>query len=188
MCFYCILKGQFCIGEGTKTWGDGREQAILSGQFLGYLCLLVFSEKRNRLTCWFFRIFCWTTVVLYNIEITRPTWCHTRRTSCRRPAIVQSPSGRRTIYVIICVQPFVKNRLFNIESLRILNNASESERENEHQRSCNHDLLRVGQRAFARKRCWYKLARNSLLCRQLAISLDEDDSINFVVVKVLSSL
>ena len=40
----------FCIGEGTKTWGHGREQAILSRQFLGYLYLLVFSEKRNRLT------------------------------------------------------------------------------------------------------------------------------------------
>ena len=23
MCFYCILKGLFCIGEGTKTWGHG---------------------------------------------------------------------------------------------------------------------------------------------------------------------
>ena len=43
MCFYCILKGLFCIGEGTKTWGHGGEQAILSGQFLGYLYLLVFS-------------------------------------------------------------------------------------------------------------------------------------------------
>ena len=57
MCFYCILKNLFCIGEGTNTWGLGREQAILSGQFLGYLHLLVFSEKRNRLTCWFLRIF-----------------------------------------------------------------------------------------------------------------------------------
>ena len=37
MCFYCILKGLFCIGEGTKIWGHGREQAFLSGQFLGYL-------------------------------------------------------------------------------------------------------------------------------------------------------
>ena len=44
MCFYCILRGLICIGEGTKTWGDGREQAILSGQFLGYMCWLVFSE------------------------------------------------------------------------------------------------------------------------------------------------
>ena len=41
MCFYRILKGLFCIGEGTKTWGHGREQAILSGQIIGYLCLLV---------------------------------------------------------------------------------------------------------------------------------------------------
>ena len=57
MCFYCILKGLFCTSEGTKTWGHGRKQAILSGQFLGYMCWLVFSEKRNRLTCWFFRIF-----------------------------------------------------------------------------------------------------------------------------------
>ena len=57
MCFYCILKGLFCIAGGTKTWGHGREQAILSRQFLGYLYLLVFSEKCNRLTCWFFRIF-----------------------------------------------------------------------------------------------------------------------------------
>ena len=45
ICFYCILKGLFCIGEGTKTWGQGREQAILSGQLLGYLCLLVFSKN-----------------------------------------------------------------------------------------------------------------------------------------------
>ena len=60
MCFYCILNGLFCIGEEIKIGGHGREQAILSGQFLGYLYLLVFSEKRNRLTCWFFRIFCWT--------------------------------------------------------------------------------------------------------------------------------
>ena len=57
MCFHCILKGRFCVSEGTKTWGHGREQAILSGQFLGYLYLLVFSEKRNRLTCWFFSPF-----------------------------------------------------------------------------------------------------------------------------------
>ena len=69
MCFYCILKGLFCIHEGTKTSGHGLEQAILSGQFLGYLCLLVFSEKHNSLTCWFFRVFifcccCWTTGVL----------------------------------------------------------------------------------------------------------------------------
>ena len=61
MCFYRILKGLFCIGEGTKNWGHGREQAILSGQSLGYLCLLVFSEKSNRLTCWFFF---WTMGVL----------------------------------------------------------------------------------------------------------------------------
>ena len=47
MCFYCILKGLFCIGEGTKTWGQGREQVILIGQFLRYLCL----------TCCFFGIF-----------------------------------------------------------------------------------------------------------------------------------
>ena len=56
MCFYRLLKELFCIGEGTKIWGHGREQAILNGQFLGYLCLLVFSEKRNRLT-WFFAFF-----------------------------------------------------------------------------------------------------------------------------------
>ena len=56
MCFYGIMKELFCIGEGTKTWGHGREQGILSGQILGYLYLLVFSEKRNRLTCWFFHI------------------------------------------------------------------------------------------------------------------------------------
>ena len=39
-------------GEETKTWGHGCEEAILNGQFLGYLCLLVcvFSEKHNRLT------------------------------------------------------------------------------------------------------------------------------------------
>ena len=61
MCFYSILKGLFCIGEGTKTLGHRREQDILSGQFLGYLCWIVFSENRNRLTCWFFRIsFCST--------------------------------------------------------------------------------------------------------------------------------
>ena len=57
MCFYCTLLGLFCIGEGTTTWGHGSEQAILSGQFLWYLSLLVFSEKHNHLTCWFFRIF-----------------------------------------------------------------------------------------------------------------------------------
>ena len=51
MFVYCILKRLFCISEGTKTWGHGREQAILSRQFLGYFYLLVFSEKRNRLTC-----------------------------------------------------------------------------------------------------------------------------------------
>ena len=64
MCFYRILKGLFCIGKGTKTWGHGREQVFLSGQFLGYLCLLLFSEKRNDLTCWFSLIFCWTVGVL----------------------------------------------------------------------------------------------------------------------------
>ena len=57
MCVYCILKRLFCISEGTKTWGHGRKQAILSRQFLGYFYLLVLSEKRNRLTCWFYRIF-----------------------------------------------------------------------------------------------------------------------------------
>ena len=73
MCFYCILKGLFCIGEGTKTWGYGREQAILSGQFLEYLYKLVFSEKRNRLTCWFFSHFLaglWTMGVL--LEYRKP--------------------------------------------------------------------------------------------------------------------
>ena len=65
MCFYRILKGLLCISEGTKTWGHGHEQAILTGQSLGYLCLLVFSKKHNRLTCFFFRIFfCWTMAVL----------------------------------------------------------------------------------------------------------------------------
>ena len=57
MCFYCIVNGLFCIGEGTKTWGHGREQAILSGQFLRYMSWFVFSEKRNLLICWFFSIF-----------------------------------------------------------------------------------------------------------------------------------
>ena len=52
-----MLKGLFCIGEEAKTWGRGREQANLSGQFLGYFCLLVFSEKRKPLTCWFFQFF-----------------------------------------------------------------------------------------------------------------------------------
>ena len=70
MCFYCILKGLFCIGERTKTWGHGREQAILSGQLLGYLYLLVFSEKRNRLICCFFCTFCWTMGVL--LEYRKP--------------------------------------------------------------------------------------------------------------------
>ena len=37
MCFSCILKGLFCIGGGTKTWGHGREQAILSGQIFRVL-------------------------------------------------------------------------------------------------------------------------------------------------------
>ena len=54
MCLYCILKGLFCIGEGTKTSGHGREQAMVKGQFLGYMRWLIFSKKRNRLTCWFF--------------------------------------------------------------------------------------------------------------------------------------
>ena len=66
MCFYCILKGLFCVGEGTKTWGHGREQAILGGQFSGTcIDMLVFSEKRSRLTCWFFsHFFCWTMGIL----------------------------------------------------------------------------------------------------------------------------
>ena len=71
MCVYCILKKLFCISEGTKTWGHGREQAILSRQFLGYFYFLVFSEKRNRLTYWFCRIFCWTMGVL--LEYRNPT-------------------------------------------------------------------------------------------------------------------
>ena len=37
--FLLYTEGLFCICEGTKTWGHGREQAILSGQFLGYLLL-----------------------------------------------------------------------------------------------------------------------------------------------------
>ena len=36
MCVYCVLKRLFCISDGTKTWGHGHEQAILSRQFLGY--------------------------------------------------------------------------------------------------------------------------------------------------------
>ena len=66
-----------CIGEGTKTCGHGREQAILSGQFLGYLYLLVFSEKRNRLTFFFFFFFfagLWA--YFWNIETPRPTFRH----------------------------------------------------------------------------------------------------------------
>ena len=73
MCFYCILKGLFCIGGGTKTWGHGREQAILSGQFLGYLYLFVFSEKRNRLTCFFFFFLFLFFLLDYGC---RPTFCH----------------------------------------------------------------------------------------------------------------
>ena len=38
---------------------------------------------------------------------------NTCRTLCRRRATVQSPSGRRTIYTIICVQPFLRNRHIN---------------------------------------------------------------------------
>ena len=77
MCFYCILKGLFCIGGGTKTWGHGCEQAILSGQFLGYLYLLVLSEKRHSLTCCFFsHFFAGLWVYFCNIEIPRPTFCH----------------------------------------------------------------------------------------------------------------
>ena len=38
MCFCSVLEGLFDIGEGTKTWGHGREQAIFSGQFIGYMC------------------------------------------------------------------------------------------------------------------------------------------------------
>ena len=65
MCFYCILYGLVCIGEGTKTWVHSREQAILSGQFLGYMCSLVFSEKRKFLTFFFFfAFFCRTMGVL----------------------------------------------------------------------------------------------------------------------------
>ena len=52
MCFYCILYGIVCISEGIKL----GEKVILSGPVLGYVRWLVFSEKRNRLTCWFFRI------------------------------------------------------------------------------------------------------------------------------------
>ena len=55
MRFHCLLKGQFYIGEGTNTWVHGREHAILSGHFLGYMYWLVFSEKCNHLKCWFFR-------------------------------------------------------------------------------------------------------------------------------------
>ena len=76
MSFYCILKGLFFISEETKTWGHGREEAIQSGQFLGYLCLLVFSEKRNRLTCCFFAFFVGLWVYFWNIETPKPTFCH----------------------------------------------------------------------------------------------------------------
>ena len=73
--FICILKGLFCIGEGTKTWGHGPEQAILSGQLLGYLYWLVLGEKRNRLTCWFFsHFFAGLWVYFWNIETPRPTF------------------------------------------------------------------------------------------------------------------
>ena len=65
MCFYRILKGLLCIGEGTKTWGHGRDFAWTIFRVFAFVVL---SEKRNCLTCWFFRIFffffCWTMVVL----------------------------------------------------------------------------------------------------------------------------
>ena len=80
MCFYRIMKGQSCIGEGIKTWGHGNEQAILSGQHLGYLCLLIFSEKRNRLTCYFFYsfffFFFWTMSVLFENRNPKTNICH----------------------------------------------------------------------------------------------------------------
>ena len=71
ICFYCILKGLFCISEGTKTWGHSRDKAILSGQLFvdtcGYMYWLVFSEKRNRLKYW---------IYFWNIQTPRPTFCH----------------------------------------------------------------------------------------------------------------
>ena len=60
MCFYCILKELFCIGEGTKSWGYGREQAILNGHFLEYMCWLVFSEKTQLIEALGFFLFCRT--------------------------------------------------------------------------------------------------------------------------------
>ena len=79
MCFYCILKGLFCIGEGTKTWGHGREQAILSGQFLGYLCLLVFTKKTKSFDmlvfAFFFFFFAELWVYFWNTETPKPTFC-----------------------------------------------------------------------------------------------------------------
>ena len=47
-----------------KLGGHGRDDAILNGQFLGYICWLVFREKRNHLTFWFFRMFLWIMDVL----------------------------------------------------------------------------------------------------------------------------
>ena len=40
MCFYCILKGLFCIGEGTKTWGHGCEQAFFEWTIFRVLVLV----------------------------------------------------------------------------------------------------------------------------------------------------
>ena len=43
--FYCILYGLFCNNEGIQIWGHGREQAIFSEYFSGYVYLLEFSAK-----------------------------------------------------------------------------------------------------------------------------------------------
>ena len=50
MCFYCILKGLFFTGEGTKTWGLGLfledDRPPMLPQFENHVsCLLRFWKR-----------------------------------------------------------------------------------------------------------------------------------------------
>ena len=119
MSFYCILRGLFCIGEGTKTWIHGREQAILSGQFVGYIYWLVFSEKCHRLT--FFLFFSRTMAVL--LEYINP------RTNILPLSILRSCKygGLRSLFNVAkrqwddtrsCTKPFPKQQILDFTKLK----------------------------------------------------------------------
>ena len=92
---------------------------------------------------------------------------------------VQSSSGRHTIYAIISFNYSLKTSA-SVESLGILNNDTQRARGKDPLGNCNPTLPRIGHGAVTENDVVQVSEKFSTLGEQLAVSLDEEDSTNFV--------